>query len=659
MNPFPLTSTDWTLGPDADLLDQIVLASRLLGSDPSLVLHGGGNTSIKAPYKDITGEVIDAIYVKGSGWDLGTIERPGFAPLPLARLHALLELTSLSDPDMVRELSAARLDPDAPQPSVEALLHAFLEAPAVLHSHADLVLTITNLPDGPERVAQVFGPDLIVVPYVMPGFDLAVAVRECWAAQATPHTIGMVLMAHGLFTFGDTCQEALERHRAVIERAETYLATVPAAEQATARAVPHDCAIALADLRRELSLVAGRPMILSQHCEPAVMEFVARTDLEDLATRGPLTPDHVIRTKRIPMVGRDFQSYARGYTEYFDRYQDRARTAVTMLDPAPRVILDPELGMITAGIQAKDAAIGADIYHHTIEVLSTCEDRLGGWSPLEAHHLFDVEYWDLEQAKLRRSGPPPALAGQVALVTGAASGIGKACAQALLAQGAAVVGWDLTDTVTSTFTGPAYLGLQVDVTEADQQRAAIETAVRAFGGLDIAVMSAGIFGRTATIADLDPTEWSRVLAVNLDAVATGLSILHPLLKRSPVGGRVVMIGSKNVPAPGAGAAAYSASKAALTQLARVAALEWASDRIRVNTVHPDAVFDTGLWSPELLAERAAKYQMSVQEYTTRNLLRTEVTSALVAQGVLALVGPAFAATTGAQIPIDGGSDRTI
>lgn len=251
------------------------------------------------------------------------------------------------------------------------------------------------------------------------------------------------------------------------------------------------------------------------------------------------------------------------------------------------------------------------------------------------------------------------LAGQVAIVTGAASGIGKACARALLDHGAAVVGLDLSESVATAFRTPAWLGLQADVTDADAQRTAIDRCVERFGGVDIAVLSAGIFGRTAAIGELDRVEWDRVIAVNLTAAAQCLTALQPLLALSPSGGRVVAIGSKNVQAPGPGAAAYSASKAALTQLARVAALEWAKDGIRVNVVHPDAVFDTGLWTDELLAQRAAKYGLTVDQYKRRNLLGTEVTSGLVADAVVQLIGPAFAATTGAQIAIDGGSDRTL
>ncbi len=278
---------------------------------------------------------------------------------------------------------------------------------------------------------------------------------------------------------------------------------------------------------------------------------------------------------------------------------------------------------------------------------------------LDEADIFDVEYWDLEQAKLATPGSPPPLEGQVALVTGAASGIGRACAAMLLDRGACVAGIDLSDSVADTFDTAAWIGTRADVTDRAAIGDALTHAVEAFGGIDIAVVSAGLFGPSLPIADADADAWRAVMSVNVDSVLTLLADVHPLLARSPVGGRVVVIGSKNVAAPGRGAAAYSASKAALTQLARIAALEWADDGITVNTVHPDAVFDTGLWTDELLAERAERYGLSVEQYRRRNLLGTEVSSTTVAGVVGALCSPAFAATTGAQIPIDGGNERVI
>ena len=640
-------------------IDDLVVFSRLLGTDPTLVLHGGGNTSVKAPWVDITGKEIEALYVKGSGWDLATIERQGFTPLRLGRLIELLELDNLSDQQMVRELSAARLDPDAPQPSVESLLHAYLPYKSVLHSHADLLLTLTNSRDGEKHIQQAFGNSVVVVPYVMPGFDLARAVVHHWTDQSYDATIGMVLMNHGLFTFGETSQQAYDRHVELIDRARKYLLQIPRFESNVNIDPPRTSTLELAELRRKISEIGGRPLIVSRHVDQETLRFVNRHNVEDLATRGPLTPDHVIRTKRIPLVGRDVHRFAEEYKNYFEKYQSRARTEVTMLDPAPRIVLDRELGMLAIGVQPKDAQIASDIYDHTMAVISECEDRLGGWSPLETHHLFDMEYWDLEQAKLRLSGPPPSLAGQIAVVTGAASGIGRACAALLLANGAAVVGLDISAGIENSFSGPAWLGYRVDITDSDAQTAVFDLAVERFGGIDIAVLAAGIFGSSTPLAEINKSEWSKVMSINTDAIVFGLRSLHPFLARSPVRGRVVIIGSKNVQAPGLGAVAYSASKAAIAQVARIAALEWAPDGIRVNTVHPDAVFDTGLWSEDLLAQRAQKYNLTVDQYKSRNLLGIEISSELVASVVMQLIGPAFAATTGAQIAVDGGSDRTL
>ena len=329
-----------------------------------------------------------------------------------------------------------------------------------------------------------------------------------------------------------------------------------------------------------------------------------------------------------------------------------------MLDPAPRVVLDQRLGMLTAGRNAREAGIAEDIYRHTMTGIGTAEG-LGGYRAPSAGHVFDLEYWELQQLKLARGDTHRPLAGQVALVTGAASGIGKACAHALLEAGASVVGWDITGGVVDTFGSPEWLGLQVDVTDDDAMKRALGTGVERFGGLDILVVAAGIFPTSQPLGEMPMATWRRTMAVNLDAVAALYSYAYPLLRLAPTHGRVVVVASKNVAAPGPGAAAYSASKAALTQLSRVAALEWAPEGIRVNMVHPDAVFDTGLWTPELLAARAEKYGMSVADYKRRNLMRTEVTSAAVGRLVLAMADDTFACTTGAQVPIDGGNERVI
>ncbi|MEC9395387.1 MAG: bifunctional aldolase/short-chain dehydrogenase [Actinomycetota bacterium] len=645
-----------------DPIAECVYCTRLIGADPALVLHGGGNSSVKAPVVDVTGRTVDAIHVKGSGWDMATIEASGLAPLHLQRLLDLLELDRLSDADMMRELAAAKVDPKVPNPSVESLLHAYLPYRAVQHSHADVIVQLTNLADGDEVVRKVFGNDVVVVPYVMPGFDLARLVQEVWPGQAHDGTIGMVLLNHGLFTFGEDSATAYRRHVDLIGRAEAWLDRDAPVAAADPPALPEILLEDLAGLRRAISDAASGPMVVRRHVDPVVRSFVGRGDLGSLACRGPLTPDHVIRTKRVPMVGRDasaLDDYVTDYRTYVEEHRDRVRTEMVPIDPAPRIVLDPELGMLAAGRTVAESCIAADIYQHTMPVLERAEDHLGGYVPLASEHLFDVEYWDLEQAKLAASGPRPEFAGMVAVVTGAASGIGRACAEELLGRGAAVVAVDLDASVTEVSGSAAWLGVVADVTDPASIEAALRVGVEAFGGVDLLVVAAGIFGPSASLGDLDAADWRSVMAVNVDSVQWLFSRVAPLLAASPVGGRVVVVGSKNVPAPGAGAAAYSASKAALQQLCRVAALEWAPNGVRVNTVHPDAVFDTGLWDSDLVAERATRYGMTPEEYRTRNLLSTEITSAQVARSVVALLGDDFAATTGAQVPIDGGSDRVI
>jgi NAD(P)-dependent dehydrogenase (short-subunit alcohol dehydrogenase family) len=377
-----------------------------------------------------------------------------------------------------------------------------------------------------------------------------------------------------------------------------------------------------------------------------------------LSQQGPATPDHVIRTKRIPLLGRDVQAYAADYANYFAAHAARAREPKTMLDPAPRVVLDAEFGLCTVGRNAREAAIVADIYQHTMDIMLRAA-ALGGYQALPPCDIFDVEYWDLEQAKLRAAGKTPLFGGEIALVTGAASGIGRACVEALLARGAAVLGLDINAAVTAVTKSPAYLGQVCDITDARQLESALEAGVRCFGGLDMLILNAGVFPSGCRIESLEETEWRRVMAVNLDANLMLLRQAHPVLALSPKAARVVVIGSKNVPAPGIGAAAYSASKAALTQLARIAALEWGGEGIRVNTLHPDAVFDTGVWTEEVLAARASHYGLSVKQYKTRNVLKTEVTSRDVAELAAELCGPLFAKVTGAQLPIDGGNERVI
>jgi len=634
----------------------------LLGSEPELVLHGGGNTSVKVTEQDLFGDPVDLLYVKGSGWDLATIKAQGFAPVRMTHLLKLAAVDELSDTQMARELRAATVDPAAPSPSVEAILHAVLPYTFVDHTHADAVVTLTNTADGEARVREVYGDRVIVVPYVMPGFILSKKVNALFVEQAGADTVGIALLNHGMFTFGETAEASYSRMIDLVTEAEAYLerrgawtlnrASADRASPEEAGALP---ATEFAELRRKVSQAAGQPLLLKAYRDPQSLAFARRGDVARLATRGPATPDHVIRTKRIPLIGRDVEGYAGDYTRYF---RTNNPGHLTMLDPAPRVIIDPDFGVVTAGHSAQDALIAGDIYRHTLRMILRAE-ALGGWQALSEPELFEMEYWELEQAKLKKRGAVQPFQGEVALVTGAASGIGQACAEVFLKRGAAVVGLDVSERVEEVGSAPSYLGLICDLTDEHAVREAMQRAVCAFGGLDMLVLNAGIFPVSRRIAELSLDDWRGAMRVNLDANLTLLREALPLLARAPKGGRVVVNASKNVPAPGLGAAAYSASKAALTQLARVAALEWGEQGVRVNVLHPDAVFDTGLWTPEVLEKRAQHYGLSVEAYKRRNVLKTEVSKYDVAELAAAMCGPAFAKTTGAQVSVDGGNERVI
>jgi rhamnose utilization protein RhaD (predicted bifunctional aldolase and dehydrogenase)/NAD(P)-dependent dehydrogenase (short-subunit alcohol dehydrogenase family) len=644
---------------DGDLA-QRVYTSRLLGRDKSLVLHGGGNTSVKIVERNRFGEDEAILYVKGSGWDLESIEAAGLSPVRLEHVRKLAELDRLADPDMVNELVTHMVRASAPAPSIETILHGCMPFKFVDHTHADAVLAITNTPGGEARIREAYGDAVIVIPYLMPGFDLARVVAREFSRQATRNSRGVILMKHGVFSFGETARESYERMIDLVACAEEHLARHRAWDVVAppAPAEPEVDGPALADLRRRISEAAGFPLLMRTRTTAQTLGFARHPEVKRLSQQGPATPDHVIRTKRVPMLGDDVDGFVAAYHEYFARHEPQAKERKVMLDPAPRVVLDPRFGLASLGRTAKDARVVEELYEHTIDVILRAE-ALERYEALPPRDIFDVEYWDLEQAKLKKAGRPLPFAGEVAWVTGAASGIGKAAVGSLLARGAAVVGLDRDPAIEALHRRDDYLGIRCDVTDEPAVREALERTARAYGGLDMLVLNAGIFPASRSIKDLAGDEWRAAMSVNLDANLLLMRTTHPYLRRAPQGGRVVVIGSKNVPAPGPGAAAYSASKAALNQLARVAALEWGADRIRVNTLHPNAVFDTGLWTEEVLAERARRYGLSVEQYKANNVLRTEVTSRDVAELAAEMCGPLFAKTTGAQLPVDGGNERVI
>lgn len=629
--------------------EELVRVTRSLASDPSLVIHGGGNSSEKSLRTDIADGDVEVLVVKGSGSDMAQASADSFTALRLSRLRALLD-APLTDDALMSELCGAKFDPEDPDPSVETLVHALLPHRFVLHSHSDAVLALTNSP----RAAELDLPHVLIVDYEMPGVDLARAIRAAWTENGSDAIQGIVVLKHGIFTFAESAQEALDRHLDIVSFAQTHAALPEHLESQAAEPVD---ALAVAQLRARIADVAGVPVLARRHGDARSAAFARNPALQDAALRGPVTPDHVIWTKQRPMVGLDVAAFATSYREYVGRNRTRHKRKLVEIDAAPRVILS-DLGLITSGLDARSLTATSEVYAHTMDVIEAAE-ALGGYDPADENHIFDLEYWAPQQQKLHRRTSRRPLTGHVALVTGAASGIGQACAHAYLEAGAAVIGWDLSPAVETAFDGPAWLGQRVDVTDDEAMKTALSEAICHFGGLDILVVSAGIFPKSADIADLDMETWRRTLGVNVDSVASLYGLTVPYLAEACGGGRVVVIASKNVLAPGRGAAAYSSSKAALTQLSRVAALEWAELGIRVNLIHPDAVFDTGLWTPELLATRAAHYGLSVDDYKRRNLLKAEVTSRTVASMAVTMASEAFSCTTGAQVAVDGGSDRTI
>lgn len=637
-----------------------VYTSRLLGSNPDLVLHGGGNTSVKSEVRNFFGDREEVLYIKGSGGDLATIGPEGFPAVRMSVLLRMADLPDLSDADMVREQRAAMLNPGAPNPSIEAVVHAVIPKKFVDHTHADAVLAVTNQPDGESLVREIWGSRVAVIPYVMPGFRLAKAVRDLTRDADWSALEGLILMQHGIFTFGDTARESYERMIRLVTEAEEALVRRGAGPEAVASAVVEvtgDDLRALAAVRREVSRVRGRAVLACADTGPAAAGFASRPDAADLATRGTLTPDHSIRMRRAPLVIGD-GSAVDAYAAAYERDHSQFSSGQPKLDPAPRWAVWPGRGTVAFDTTLTGTRIVSDIAAHTVRTIQIAE-AAGGWRALPQQELFAIEHWELEQAKLRNAPAPLPLQGKVAIVSGAAAGIGRAIALALHEQGAIVTGFDLNPETPARLGGRDGLtGRVLNLTDYPAVQRAVEDVVRACGGLDILVSNAGIFTAGATFEDMDPANWQKSLDVNLTSHMRLLQFCVPWLKLG-IDPTAIFVGSRNVAAPGAGAGSYSCAKAAVTQLVRVAALELAPHGVRVNIIHPDAVFDTELWTPEALARSAARYGITVGEYKTRNLMKTEIRSADVARMVCAMAGNIFAKTTGAQIPVDGGNDRVI
>lgn len=651
-----------------DQLALRVYTSQLLGQESGLVLHGGGNTSVKINEKNFFGKSEKLLYVKGSGWDLVTIEKSGFAPVKMDTLLELAELEYLTDSDMVRLQRAAMIDPGAPTPSVEAILHAIIPYTFVDHTHADAVVVLSNTPEGDIRIKELYGSRVLLIPYVMPGFILARAIVEKTKSINWKELDAIILLNHGVFTFADTAKVSYSKMIDIVSSAENYLYDVTRIQitdwNANDKIIPDRSTadmplLEIARIRKLISNKKGRAMLAITSCSEVLTEFSKRDDCAELISKGPLTPDHVIRTKP---TGAYFQHpvenvverYSTSYKEYFE---ENTTGDLQCLDMAPRWGILPNVGSISFGRSINEARIVADIIDHTVEAINIAEE-IGGWTPLSRKDIFEMEYWELEQAKLKKNNSDAEFQGQIALVTGAASGIGYSCVQELIKRGSVVVALDIDPTIENLFESNAVLPIICDVTNSKSLELAVKTTVKMYGGIDLLVSNAGYFPIGETIDAIKDDTWDKSLLLNLTSHKNLLASTIPYLKEG-VEPAVVIVGSKNVPAPGPAAGAYSVAKSGLTQLGRVAAMELGQYGIRVNTVHPNAVFDTGVWSEDVLISRAKSYGMSVEEYKTNNMLQINICSKDVATLVCTMLGSSFSKTTGAQVPIDGGNERVI
>ncbi len=646
----------WTDTPAGDV-EQLVYQSRLVGMEEALVLWGGGNNSVKARSTDWLGNPIDVMYIKSSGSDMKSIVPKQFPGVRLDHIALLRNRDEdMSDQEMVDYLARCLVDPTSARPSIETLLHAFLSAKAVLHTHADAILALTNTKGREQTVRECFGDDVILVPYRRPGFRLSRDVADRFDAQ--PDAKGLVLMNHGLITWGDDAKEAYDRHIELVTRAETYGVRRRQSPLSVERkTLPHS------KIRGALK---GR--ILEFDDSPEVLAFLAREDAHRITQIGAATPDHLLYTKRFPLFLREGENIDDALASYIDRYQRwyaAHPSEFAMLDPLPRIVLMPGAGMWTAGKDARAARIVRDIYRHTMQIIEDAE-AAGGYETLNDFDAFHAEYWPLELYKLTLVPKEKELASKVAIITGAASGIGRACAERFAEEGAHVVVTDvdlsLAEDVAKKIVEKHGLrramALQLDVSDEANVDRAFDKVMRAYGGVDIVVSNAGIssFG---SLDVLETKDWDRAFAVNARGHFLVSRAAIRIMKAQKLGGSIVFNASKNVTAPGKEFGAYSVSKAAEAQLCRIVALEGGEFGIRANMLNPDAIFGgSRFWSDEMREMRAQAYGIDREKlpdfYRNRTLLKVEVTADDVAEAALFLAGPRSAKTTGAMLPVDGG-----
>ena len=651
-----------------------VYTSRLLGQDRRLVLHGGGNTSVKLQGADLLGEEVQVLHVKGSGWDMADIEPEGLPAVRLQPLLKLRRLEELSDEAMVGFLRSNMQDSGAPTPSIETLLHAYLPHRYVDHTHSSAVLSLTNQPNGQELCREVFGDRMGIVPYVKPGFDLAKRAADVF--ESRPGVEGLLLLKHGVFTFGGTAREAYERMVAAVSLVEERLRKgsrpVFAAAHLPAR-IPPVAELApmvrgACSLRDESWMDGYRRFVMDFRTGPEVRAYVDGEEIGRYSQVGTATPDHTIRTKNWPLilpapkwgdadafkaaVMRAVEAFAARYDDYFQRNNARQSQPKKRLDAVPRVVLVPGLGLFGIGRTSKDARIAADIAESTAETVTAAE-AIGRFESAGEADLFDIEYWSLEQAKLGRTPDKP-LAGQVAVVTGGGSGIGAATAAAFGREGAEVAVLDIDETAagaTAGTVGGSAIGVACDVTDRTSVRAAFDAVCETFGGVDIVVSNAGAAwqGRIGEVSDQVLRE---SFELNFFAHQSVAQNAVRVMRAQGTGGALLFNVSKQAVNPGPNFGPYGLPKAATLALARQYAVDHGSDGIRVNAVNADRI-RSNLLTEEMIESRARARGLSEQEYMSGNLLRREVRAQDVAQAFVNLAHQTK--TTASVTTVDGGN----
>jgi rhamnulose-1-phosphate aldolase/alcohol dehydrogenase len=667
----------------AEPVELLVRVSNLLGSDTRLVLAGGGNTSVKRQERDFFGKETEVLRVKASGFRMSGIEAGGFAGVRIAELLSLRDRDAMSDEEMVDSVAHALISPHQPRPSIETLLHAWIPHPWVLHTHADPVLSLLNNKFGEERLREIFGNRVIVIPYSRPGFALSKQVAA--AVAEAPDAEGLLLLNHGLVTWGEDAKTAYDRHIGFVNTAEAFINQHRGNEKSEYRleveALEDDvrkqrASLLAPILRGALKKGASDPLLLAYDDSSAALNFLAREDLPKLAKAIPATPEHLLSLKPFAMVlsfsswddaetlKQQVRAAVTDYRESYQAYVSRnGDGSVNAHHDSPRVILVPGIGIWTTGEQLQEAEFSREAFQHTMRIMLDAQG-IGAYTPLNEKEMFRAEYWPLELYKLSNRKRSGELYGRIVLITGGAKGIGFAVARLCLQEGACVCIADIDkqamEQASARLSGEfstRVATVYMDVTEEQSVKQAVLEAAARFGGLDVLVSNAGIapFG---SIQSISLKDWERSFDIN----STG----HFLVSRSAVrmlldqghGGSLVFINTKNVPAPGKDFGAYSCAKASEAQLCRILAIEHGSDKIRSNMINPDSII-TDLWTPEMKENRAKAYGVKADEFEeflrSRSLLKETVTVEDVAQAALFLASDRSRITTGCIVSVDAGS----